>query len=171
MQSLEVISINVWQILISLINLLILYLILKKFLYKPVKNVLAKRQSEIDEQYLTAKEAKDTALADKEEWERKMQTAKTEADDIIHLASANAQKRSEKIIAEARERADNIVNEAKNDAQLELKKAEEGIKREIVDISAALTEKMLEREINEEDHRTLIDSFIEKIGDDNGKYE
>ena len=171
MQSLEVISINVWQILISLINLLILYLILKKFLYKPVKKVLALRQSELDEQYLSAKEAKDKAFADKEAWEKKMQTAKADADEIIHTASENALNRSDKIIAEARERAEIIVKEAKNDVELERKKAEDDIKQEIVNISTALTEKMLGREINSQDHRILIDSFIEKIGDDNGTNE
>ena len=47
-QSLDVISFNLWQVIISLANLLILFLILKKFLYKPVKNIMAKRQSELD---------------------------------------------------------------------------------------------------------------------------
>ena len=51
MQSLEVISVNVWQILISFLNLTILFLIVKKFLFKPVNNMLAKRQSELDEKY------------------------------------------------------------------------------------------------------------------------
>ena len=51
MQTLEVISVNLWQILISLLNLLILFLLFKKFLFKPVNNMLAKRQSEIDEKY------------------------------------------------------------------------------------------------------------------------
>ena len=48
-----------------------------------------------------------------------------------------------------------------------MKKAEEQIKREIVEVSGALTEKMLEREINAEDHRNLIDSFLEKVGEEN----
>ena len=47
-----------------------------------------------------------------------------------------------------------------------MKKAEEGIKKEIVEVSTALANKLLEREINAEDHRELIDSFIEKIGDE-----
>lgn len=168
MQTLEVISINVWQILISLINLLILYIILKKFLYKPVKEVLAERQSELDEQFLSAKSAEDHAIADKEEWEKKIQAAQSEAESITQTASVNASRRSDQIIAEARERADNIVKEAQNDAKLQLKKAADEIKREMVDISAALAEKMLGRKISPEDHRMLIDSFIEKIGDNDG---
>ena len=57
MQTLEIISVNLWQILISLANLTILFLLVKKFLYKPVKKVLAQRQSEIDSHYDAAKQA------------------------------------------------------------------------------------------------------------------
>lgn len=47
---LQVVSVNIWQILISLANLLLLFLILKKFLYKPVKKVLDARKAAIDEE-------------------------------------------------------------------------------------------------------------------------
>ena len=47
-----------------------------------------------------------------------------------------------------------------------MQKAEADIKKEIVEVSTALANKLLEREINAEDHRDLIDSFIEKIGDE-----
>lgn len=165
MQSLEVISINLWQILISLANLVILFLILKKFLFKPVKKVLAERQSALDAQYSAAEEAKNQALANKGAWEQKMQRANEEADAVIQTATAKAQSRGDRIVAEAREKADGIIRQAETAAQLERKKAEDGIKREIVDISAVLTEKMLGREINTQDHRAMIDSFIEGLGD------
>ena len=58
MQTLEVISVNIWQIIISLANLVILTLILKKFLYSPVRKMLAQRRAVIDTQYADA----DTAL-------------------------------------------------------------------------------------------------------------
>ena len=74
--------------------------------------------------------------------------------------------RAEQIVSEAGSRADSMVENAKVEADLERRRAVEGIKREIVDVSAALAEKMLEREIDTKDHRALIDSFIEKIGED-----
>lgn len=164
MQSLDVISFNIWDTLISLLNLLVLFLILKKFLYKPVKNMLAQRQEAIDGQYQAAAEAEKSAVANKEEWERKMRSAQDEADAVIQTATVSAGRRSDKIIAEAREKADSIMRQAETEAELELKKAEDGIKREIVNVSTALTQKMLEREINEQDHHELINSFIDKIG-------
>ena len=167
MQTLDVISVNLWQILISLANLFLLFLILKRFLFKPVKNVLDKRQSELDESYAAAKEAEEQAEVHRASYESKLAEANARADAILEDAASTAKTRGEKIVAEAKERADGILRTAEMEAELERKKAEAGIKREIVEVSGALAEKMLEREINTEDHRVLIDSFIEKIGDEN----
>lgn len=166
MQSLEVISVNIWQILISLCNLLLLFLILKRFLYKPVKRVLAQRKAALDSQYAAAEEAERSAEASKQAWEEKMKSAQAEADHLLKKATATADRRSEQIVSDAKEKADGIVRQAEAQAALEHKKAEAGIKREIVDVSAVLTEKMLGREIKTEDHRAMIDSFIEGIGED-----
>jgi len=166
MQSLDVISVNIWQIVISLANLLILFLILKKFLFKPVKKVLAQRQSEVDEMYSAAASAEESANANKEMWEEKLNNANLKADEVILEATNTANKRGDKIIAEAKEKAETIVRQAETEAQLQIKKAQAGIKTEIVTVSALLTEKMLKREINTDDHRELIDSVIDNIGTD-----
>ena len=167
MQTLDVISVNIWQILISLLNVYILFLIVKLFLFKPVKAVLAERQRELDTQYAAAEDAEREALANRRAWETKMLGAKAEADAIVQSAADQAKYRGDALIAEAQLRADSIVRMAENEADLERKKAVEGVKREIIEVSGALTERMLEREINTEDHRNLIESFLEKIGDDN----
>ncbi|MBO5364881.1 MAG: F0F1 ATP synthase subunit B [Clostridia bacterium] len=165
MQSLEVISVNLWQILISLVNLLILFLIIKKFLFGPVKKMLAKRQAELDERYQAADAAKARAEQDEMYWNEKKIGADAEADAILQRATENAKLRSDKILEDAKASADGIVRQAETEAELERRKAEEGMKREIVDVSAALTEKLLAREFKLEDHRSLIDSVIETIGE------
>ena len=164
MQSLDVISVNIWQIVISLCNLVILFFILKRFLYKPVKKMMAARQAAIDEQYAAADEAKRVAEADQAAWAAKMQEADSTAEGIIKDARETAEHRSQQIVAEAHDRAEALVRQAETDAQLERRKAEADIKREIVDVSTELTEKMLGREIQTEDHRAMIDSFLEGLG-------
>lgn len=166
MQSLDVISVNLWQILISLANLLILFLIIKKFLFGPVKKMLAKRQEELDSRYRAADEAKNRAREDELFWNEKKSGAQAEADDILNRATENARLREEKILEDAKASAEGIIRQAEAAADLERRKAEESIKREIVDVSAVLTEKLLNREIKMEDHRSMIDSVIDTIGDD-----
>ena len=168
LQSLDVISINLWQILISLANLVILFLIVKKFLFKPVKKLFAQRQAELDHQYAAANAAEQQAQANKEAWEKKLQSANEEADSIIQDATDNAKYRAAQIVEDANAKAESIKQRAEAEAVLTQKRAEEGIKREIVEVSSALAEKMLEREINQEDHRALIGSFIDEIGESNG---
>ena len=167
MPTLDIISVNLWQILISLLNLCLLFLILKRFLFKPVKAVFAKRGEELDSRYAEAEKAAATAEESKREWERRLCAAKTEANDIVQAAAEKAKLRGEKIVKDAEAEAEALLRAAKTEAEQERRKATEAIKREIVEVSEALTEKILEREINEADHRNLIDSFLSNVGDEN----
>ena len=163
MQSLDVISVNVWAILASLANLLILTCILKKFLFKPVKKIVDSRRAAIDEDYAQAKTARDEAEKTRRNYDEAMAAAKMTGDQIIADASRMAEYRSNEIVAQAREKASEIRRQAEADAVLERKKAEDEMKHEIADVSTQLTGKLLQREINEEDHRKLIDSFLNDL--------
>ena len=167
MQSLEVISLNIWQVIISLCNLLLLFLILKKFLFKPVKKVLKQRQDALNEQYEKADLALNDATNAKQQWEEKLGIAKEDAEKIIDDATLTAKRASERIVAEAKSDADGILRQAKANAEMEKQKAKDDIKREIVDVSYSLSEQILGREINKDDHKKLIDSFIDNIGEEN----
>ena len=102
MQTSEIISVNIWQIIISLCNLLIIFVILKKLLFKPIQKMLDKRKNMIDEQYDKAQKAQDDAEAAKAEWDDKMSTADAEAKGIIDSANKRAEKINEKAALEAR---------------------------------------------------------------------
>lgn len=167
MQTLDVISVNLWDILASLLNLVIIFLLVKRFLYKPVKKMLESRQSTIDGQYDDAKRAREEAFESKKAYDEKLQGAKEEADKVIKSAVDIAATREREMLENAKEKADGIIRQAQADADLEKKKAEESIRREIVEVSSALAEKMLEREVSADDHKQFIDSFIEGIGDQN----
>ncbi len=166
MQSLDIISVNLWQILISLANLTILFLLLKKFLYKPVTKMLEQRQAEIDSSYNDAETAKKDAVSKNAELTERLANARIEAEGIVKEAADAAKARGDKIVEDAKAQAQGIIRQAQTDAELEKKRAESAIKTQIIDVSTALSEKMLEREINADDHKALIDDFIKKIGED-----
>ena len=172
MQSSEVISVNIWQIIISICNLLILFLILKKFLYKPVQNMLAQRQGLIDKDLESAREADKAAQANKKLYEEKLKNADEEAAEIIDDAKKKAQRKSDKILSNAKDKADDIVNQAHSDAALEVKKAQAEIKHEITEVSTLLSEKILdarqrvrniEAQIREEERYSTIERKKQKI--------
>jgi len=165
MQPGDIIYINIWDILISLANLAILFFAIKMFLYKPIKKTMAKRQEQLDEQYAAAKAAQDMAEKNQAVWKEQLDAAQKTTDAMIKEAAQTAQFRGDKIVAEAKAEAEAIVRQAQTEAALEKKNAEAGIRREIVDLSTELAGKMLEREVKAEDHRRLIDSFLDEIGD------
>ncbi|MBE5805081.1 MAG: F0F1 ATP synthase subunit B [Clostridiales bacterium] len=166
MQSLEVISINVWDVLISLANLVLLFLLIKKFLYKPVKKVIATRQAAIAKEYAEAEAARTSAETSRAQYAEKLSGAQAEVDSMLEEATVNATRRGERIVADAQDKADGIIRQAQTEAEMEKKKAQATIRREITDVSAALTEKLLGREMSAEDHRQMIDSFLDGIGDE-----
>ena len=163
MQNLGVISVNLWQIVVSLLNLVLMFLILKRFLFKPVKKMMDARRAAIDDTYAQAQTALDEAEENRRNYEEAMAAAKMTGDQIIADANRTAEFRSSEIVAEARERAAEIRRQAETDAILERKTAEDEMKHEIANVSAQLTGKLLQREINEEDHRELIDSFLKDL--------
>lgn len=164
-QTLDVISVNLWQILISLANLLLIYIILKKLLWKPVQKVMKQRQDMVDQQFADAAKAEEKANADKAEWAAKLAGADDEAKARIAAADETARHHGERVVAEAKEKAQGIIRRAEAEAELERQKATASIRDEIADVSAELAEKMLEREINADDHRAMIASFLDEVGD------
>ena len=168
MQSQDIINVNIWLILISLCNLVILFFILKKFLFKPVKKVLDQRQAEYDAKFAEAENRLTEASAIKEKLEDKYAMADEEADRIIKEAKDNALRRGDSIVADAKEKAGIIVKNAESEAELRRRKAEESIKDEIADVSVEIAEKIIGREVSEEDHRRFMDEFLDKLGDNDG---
>ena len=164
-QTLDVISINLWQILISLANLLLIFLILKKLLWKPVKKVMQQRRDMVDKQFADAAAAEAKANEDKAQWAEKLATADDEAAARIADADETARRHGERVIAEAKDKAAGIIRQAEAEAELERQKATASIRDEIADVSAELAQKMLEREISVDDHRAMIASFLDEVGD------
>lgn len=166
MQPSEIITVNIWQIVVSLLNLLILFVIVKKFLYKPIKKTLSEREKKLEDKYTEADERLENAKVTEQELNEKLSLAEVTAEQIISDATAAGESRKAEITKEAEAKAEDIVRLAKAEAELEKKKAQSDIKAQIVDVSVLLSEKLIEREIKEEDHHNLIDSFISQIGDE-----
>ena len=86
-------NIDPWNMVMIVINLLVLYAIFRKFLYKPVMNVIHQREELIQGQFDSAKKTQDDALQLKADYEEKLQKANVKADEII-LAAEIRQKKS-----------------------------------------------------------------------------
>ena len=166
MKYLEFFTVDVWTVIFTWINLLILYIIVKKLLYKPVMNMLSQRENEIKKIYDDANLANERAAGLEKEYSEKMAAAREEAGGIIKQATESAGRRQDEIIAAAQEKAASMIRKAEDEIALERKKAYREIKGEISDISVAIAGKMVGRELTAADHEALIRKFIENVGEE-----
>ena len=164
-EQLDVIYLNIWAILISLANLVILFLILKKFLFKPVTRVVSERREKANRLISDAEEAKAAAEADKAAYEARMGQAEEDAAEVVRRAQEVAGRRGEEIIGGAEKRAAAIRKQAEADIAQEKKKALNDLKGEISEISLSIAEQVVGREVKPEDHHALVDGLIADIGD------
>lgn len=158
-------TVDVWTILFTWVNMLILFTVMKKFLFKPVMNILDQRDAEIKKIYNDANDANEKAVTLEKEYSEKMAQARDEAGEIIKQATLTAQKREKEIIESAHEQVAAMTRRAETQIAQERKKAYQEIKEEISDISVAIAGKMVGREITAADHEALISQFIENVGE------
>ena len=158
------VGVNVWTMLFAWINLLILYIILKKFLFVPIKNMIDSRQKEIDDMYSDAEENKSAAEDMKKDYEAKLEAAEEKSAEIIKEASRKAQLRSEEILKEASEQAAATQRRAEEQIALEKKQAMNEIKDEVSDMALSIAAAVIGRDVDEKEHHALIDEFIDNMG-------
>ncbi len=165
MQTQELVTLVPWTFIAQICNLFIQIFLIKKFLYKPIKEVIAKRHALATEELDKARISNEEAEKLKAEYEADIAKARDEANEIISSANRTAIRKSDEIIANANREAMAIRNKAENDIELERKAAVNEIKDEIGSMAVDIASKVIEREVNEKDHKKLIDEFIENVGD------
>ncbi len=159
------IGFNPWTALFTLLNMVLTFLILKKFLFKPVNKMIDDRQKEIDDLYADAAGAKTQAEALRADYDRKLSQARDSSAKLLAEATQEANRRGDEIIRQARADADALRRKADEDIALERKKALNEVKGDISRIALDIAEKVVERELNEKDQERLIEGFLRDVGD------
>ena len=163
MESQQLVTIIPWTFIAQILNLFIQVYLIKRFLFKPINEVLKKRQEAADKDIQEAKKAKEAAEAVKTEYETSMSDARGEATRIIEDAKKDANLRAEELIKEAEQHASSIKAKAEEDIRLERKKALNEVKDEIGSIAMDIAGKVVEKEIHEDEHKALIDEFLQNV--------
>ena len=161
----EFLNINFFTALFTLLNTVALFLVLRRYLFKPVMKMITDRQKEIDDLYDDANNAKRNALEMETEYTQKLSQAAETGERIVKEAVIRGQNREEEIIRQANAEAAAIVSKANADIAQEKKKAINDAKDEISVIAIAIAEKVVARELNAADQDKLVDDFIRNLGE------
>lgn len=164
MDNLSFVTLDTWTLIFTWVNLLILFLLVKKLFFKPMQNMLNARQAEIDAQYLKADEAQSAAEEMKKNYEEKMTNAKIKAEEIVSDAVENASLRSDVIIKEAEEKASDMIERAQKNIEAQKESAFNSLQNEISSMAVNIAEKIIKSDIDEAKHRELIDNALEGLG-------
>ena len=157
------VSIDTWTMIFTWANLLILFLLLKKFLFKPVMKILDERAEEIENSYKQVEETNDKALSLKSEYEEKLLSAKNEADGIIKSAVETADRRSESIVNEANEKVRYIMEKSQKQIEQDKQNAVTYAKREIASMAVDAAEKIIGKKLTDSDDEELISDIIDRM--------
>ena len=163
--NLDFFSIELTTIVGTILNALILFLVIKHFLFDRVNAVLESRKTEVAKTYEDADTALTNAKQLESEYTEKLSAAKEESAEIVKNATKKAQARSEEIISEARDEAKGLLDKAEADIEKEKKRAVNQIKDEISDIALSIASSVVSKELDAKTHEQLIESFISEIGD------
>ena len=160
----ELVTLVPWTFILQIINLFIQMFLIKKFLFKPINDILEKRKNLADKTIREAREAQEEADSLKSQYEDSLTNAHAEAAKIVSDAQKEAQNKADTLVKEAQEEVAGIKARAAADIEQEKKKAINEAKDEIGGLAMDIAGKVVEKEINEADHKKLIEDFISGVG-------
>ena len=148
------------SLLWTIINLVVFYLLLKKFLFKPVMGIMEKREQMIADGLKNASDRQEEAEALKKEYESALSGAKEESVKIVENARVEAKRQSDEILADADRRAD-----ARKTIETERKQALDGVETQIAGLAMQAARKIVDEETRKQGNQAIYDQFLESVGD------
>ena len=150
-------------LIITIINIAVLFLILRAILFKPVTKFMDERSKRVQESIEQSEKDKNQAKAMLAAYEAQLKTAETEAEAIIHNARDHAQQEAERIIAQGRISAEAILTSARKELEREHQSALAVFRQEAAALVVAATGRLLGREIKTEDNRQYVDMLLQEM--------
>ena len=150
----------------TLLNIGILYLILRVLLFKPVTKFMETRAKKIKDDISNAEEEKNKAEAMRQEYEDKLKNAQIEAESLIRSAREAARTQADQIVSEGKKEADRLVLLARGQSESERQAAMAVFKTEAAALVLAASSQLLKRELSREDSQLHAKRILEELGKD-----
>ena len=149
----------------TILNILILYFILKKLLFKPVTNYMENRTNKIKEALDMAEEAKKKVEALESENKKRLKEVKEEGILILDSYKKKAETEYNSIIDKAKEEAELLIKNTQSQLEAEKGMLLKSIKDDIAQLVLETSEKVLNEKLDEKTNKKLISDFLNDKGD------
>ena len=154
-------SLDLRTFILTVINVLVLVFFLYRFLFKPVRDILAARQNELDNSYREAEEATQKANALKKQYEYSMAQIDAERQEKLEKSRMQATNEYDEIIGNAREKATKIIADAKIEAERQAEQKQHEMEEEVAMLVAKAAYKIAASKDSAENNQKLYDTFLE----------
>ena len=153
-----------WNLLWTVVNLLVLYLLLKKFLFKPVCKMMDERTAKIQRDLDEAKAKKQQAEKLKADYEDSIKNAREEAVAITNQAKERAGRECDIMLENARSESAKILKEAEKAAENEKSKAIDDAKYQIADLAILAAAKVINKNVGDDTDKEAVNAFLSEVG-------
>ncbi len=150
------------SIVYTIINLIVLYLLLRHFLIGPVTQIMEKRKQMINDGFKNAQKMQDDALQMKQEYEAALSGAKQESVQIVENARRSAKSEYDRIVSEAEDKAGGMMESAKETMRIEREKMMKEMQSEISGLAMASARKIIGEGTGAQNGQELYDQFLKK---------
>ena len=155
------------DLVINIVSIIVLFFVVRKLAYKPIKKFMDERTSRIMKEKEEAKALAEASESKRVEYETLLAKCESIETDAIRKGEEAARVEARNIIDNANKKAEEIVSKAQQKADERLSRAIEDSRDEIINATMDISSKLLGREITDADNRKIIDSFLAGLGDEN----
>ncbi len=153
-------DIDHWNFIWAAVNFILLFILLKIFLFKPVGKIMDERTRTIQDDLDAARKSKEEAEALKKEYEDSISEAKEKAQEIIMKAHEDAESEKSAILKKSQEEADQMISDANKTIENERKRVLAQAQTQIADLAIEAASKIIGENLDDEKNRRLVDEFL-----------
>lgn len=158
-------DIDIWNFIWSAVNLLLLFIVLKIFLFKPVNKIMDERTRSIQNDIDSAKKSMEEAEALKQQYTEDLSNAKEEARRIVMKAQDDAAAEKAVLMQRSKEDADKLVADANKAIENERRRVLQQAQSQIADLAIEAASKIIGENVDDEKNRLIVDKFLSEEGE------
>lgn len=152
------------DMLFVMISFLILMYLIKLVAWKPITKMMQNRSDKIANDIDSAKNSRDKAAELAQKRQAELDKTREDASAIMNTAKQNGQKQREQIVEDARNEASNLKSSAEKDIEQQRQEALANFRKDVASLSIEIASKIISKELNEDDQKELVNSYIEGLG-------
>ena len=158
----EGLGVNLSTLIAQIVSFLVLFGLLYFFAYKPILRMFDERSQRIKESVEQAAKVKEEATAAEEENRKKLEAAAKEGQEAIARAMRAGDEARQRAQQEAQVEAAGLVEKARQEIQRERDEVIGELRQEFADLAVAAAEKVIEKSLDKEAHRELIEKVLDE---------